>query len=59
MKKNNRSPVKINRTIVQLLTYKKDYLEDCWGTEIDINYETKDIVWKTSEIIRSTLNPNI
>ena len=59
MGKNYRSPAKINRSILRLLNYKKDYLEDCWGTEIEIDYATKEIVWKASEILRLTLNKNI
>ena len=59
MGKNKRSPAKINRSILRLLNYKKDYLEDCWATDIEINQETKKIVWKASEFLNLTLNQNI
>jgi hypothetical protein len=59
MGKNNRSPAKTKRSILRLLNYKKDYLADCWGTEIEINHETKEIVWKASEILNLTLIQNI
>ena len=55
----HKSPAKINRSILRLLNYKKDYLEDCWGIEIEINNEAKTIVWKASELLRLTLNQNI
>ena len=56
---NTEAQQKSTEVFFRLLNYKKDYLEDCLGTEIEINYETKTIVWKASELLRLTLNQNI
>ena len=58
MGKSHKSPAKRKRSMLRLLNYKKDYLEDAWGTEIEINCETQEIIWKASELLKLTLKKN-
>jgi hypothetical protein len=59
MGKNYKSPAKINRSLLRLLEYKKAYLEDCWGSDIEIDDQSKTIVWKASNLLNLTLKKNI
>ena len=58
MGKSHKSPAKIKRSNLRLLNYKKDYLEDAWGTEIKINSNTQEIIWEASELLKLTLKKN-
>ena len=58
MGKNYRSPAKIKRNILRLLNFKKDYLEDCWGTEIDVDNVNNEIIWNASKVLKLTLKQN-
>ena len=44
---------------MRLLDYKQAYLEDCWNTEIEIDEENLELVWKASELLRLKLKPKI
>ena len=59
MGKHYKSPAKIRRSILRLLEYKQTYLEDCWDTEINTNQETKNLIWKASNLLSLTLKKNI
>ena len=59
MGKNYKSPAKINRSLLRLLEYKKAYLEDCWGSDIEIDDQSKTIIWKASNLLNLTLKKNI
>ena len=59
MGKSSKSPAKIKRSILRLLDYKQAYLEDCWDTEIVIDQESMNIIWKASETLKLTLKKNI
>ena len=59
MGKKYRSPAKLKRSILRLLDYKQAYLEDCWNTEIEIDEENLELVWKASELLRLKLKPKI
>ena len=59
MGKKYRSPAKLKRSILRLLEYKQAYLEDCWNTEIEIDKQNLELVWKASELLRLKLKPKI
>ena len=59
MGKRYKSPAKIKRSISRLLDFKQTYLEDLWDTEIKIDKETDDVVWKASETLNLTLKQKV
>ena len=59
MGKSSKSPAKIKRSILRLLDYKQAYLEDCWDTEIVIDQESMNMMWKASDTLKLSLKKNI